>query len=422
MKILILALLVSASLCAKMTPSTSLPLVFDDMIFNNMDTAPLLADAAPSKVGNEISAEIKIDDITALKAFLTLKAPSWIAPKSVEHILASVKNVKESNIDSHYVFKATPQDSSFRYAMINVVPVKAGAVKLAVSVMNSRAVGVLKPYYYHDVQTSAHGLPFQTIKILIGKLKNRNNESFHDRNKQKLLKALETVRGTRKAVLKNTGLGQVTFTGVLDAINAVASAWKAVANAFKTVNRETFLYMTKGEGFTSYSAKSKLLRSIGIDLNRWQDYRTNYMIVTGMDENPVLKNIAETTLDLAEFMPDNQLYMNDHVFDIKKTGETNTVVAMSKADLSIMKAFVITVTTTGSYKLAPNVYVFEKFKSVAGGIYQEKKEIRKEVPRSLNDEDIKALHAMSILSAINIMTKNFGISFKLPSDDPLKLN
>jgi hypothetical protein len=273
-----------------------------------------------------------------------------------------------------------------------------------------------KDLHYHDSQQSMMGLPFNRQITLFG-----SKSIYQELIKKTLMKAVQIARGTQKGdLLAAQFLGQTTFTGVLDAINQVAKAWKAIADAFKTVNKETLKYVIKGQGFTQYASKSRFLRSIGISLSSWEIFKRNYLIITGLDESAQAKSEAEAFLGLAEFMPDNAWYFNTASFDIKHNGDTTSVVAMSKADLEFGKAHVLTVTASGTFSLAPDVYVYEKFKSVAGGIYQNTKDVRKNVPRSLTQEDVKALHALTILNAINVMTNVFNIPFNLP-ENPLNL-
>lgn len=222
-------------------------------------------------------------------------------------------------------------------------------------------------------------------------------------------------------LLAKGALGQTTFTGVLDAIQAVASAWQSIASAFKTVNRETFKYVIKGQGFSKFQQSSIFSKYTGIDLRKWDQFKPIYMTANGMDSPAKAKQEANVFLTLAEFMPDNVWQFNDHTFDKNGQGSTSTMVAFTKADLDVQKAHILTVVTTGTYQLAPDVYVYEKYKSVAGGIYQSTKEVRKNVPRNLSLNDIKGINAMAMLNAIKMMADHFKIDFKLPSDDPLKL-
>lgn len=179
--------------------------------------------------------------------------------------------------------------------------------------------------------------------------------------------------------------------------------------------------ITQGQGFEQYSAKSRFIRSLGINANYWNEYITNMMIVTDLDKNQNARSEVNAFMDLAYFVPDNACYFNEASFDMAHDGKTNSVVMLSNLDMVQNKVNVLTVVTEGTFVLDPDVYIYQQFKSVAGGIYQNTKEVRKNVKRQLTKEDMSAIGALTTLNAINVMTRVFKIPFALPSNDPMNL-
>ena len=412
MRLLIAVLLVSAISCATLSPYSKLPNSFDDMVFNNLGNQAVDV-VENSDAIHKISQEVRLS-LTALPQILTFVKSeiAWVSTDSLNHILSTVAKLIPGGIFSHFITAVSKEENAFIYALVHLITTEYG-VKVVVSWEKKNALGIMHDDYYHDVQESVHGLPLGKLKVLIS----QTGEIIpFEAERQKLLESVRAARGTQKAdLLAMAPLQQATFTGVLDAVKAVAQAWQAVATAFKTVNRETLIRITGGKGFTQYASSSKFLRSIGISLLSWETYKQNYIIITGMDINSQVQAEAQAMLTLAEFMPDNAWYFNTNNFGMNTGGTTMSIVAMTQADLSVMKANVLTVVTTGSYTLAPDVYIYEKFRSVAGGIYQSTKEVRKYVPRALTEADIKGINALNILNAINMMTKAFNIPFTLPA-------
>jgi hypothetical protein len=383
------------------------------MLFNNLG-GPAPTAQLPSGV-HKVSKVIPDGMFSELIDFVKKEA-DWINDKSLKALLSCAKSMTQFDIQTHFILIGKKGQTTSNAALIHLVYTDGG-LKAVLSQDSYEGYQLTSnDLHYHEYKLSLMGMPFNKQITLFGV-----KTIYEEIIQKKLLKAVQLVRGTQRGDLLSAELlGQTSFTGVLDAINQVAKAWKAIADAFKTVNKETLKYVIKGQGFTQYASKSRFLRSIGISLASWDIFKRNYLIITGLDESAQAKSEAEAFLGLAEFMPDNAWYFNTASFDIKHNGDTTSVVSMSKADLEFGKAHVLTVTASGTFTLAPDVYIYEKFRSVAGGIYQNTKDVRKNVPRSLTSDDIKALHALTILNAINVMTNVFNIPFNLP-ESPLNL-
>lgn len=398
-----------------LTPLTSLPPAYDDMLFNKLQGhADLQSFAASAHISKEF---LRIASLEEVAKELTERFPQ-ISQESIALIHKSFSTIHADSIENHFIQTAPNAEKKATSALIQLLVMheKLRIISLTVSAAS------YQPNYHHLVYTSKFGLVPSGFQVLIGKVSERLQKVHDLFMLKRLFTVLQKLRGSQKGDLMVKGaLGQTTFTGVLDAIQAVASAWQSIASAFKTINRETFKYVIKGQGFSQYKQSSIFLRSLGIDLRRWEMFKPLYMTSVGIDSPAAAKQQAEVFLTLAEFMPDNVWQFNDHTFDKNGQGSTNTMVAFTKADMDVQKAHILTVVTSGSYVLAPDVYVYEKYKSVAGGIYQNTKEVRKNVPRNLSLEDIKGINALAMLNAINVMTEYFKIDFKLPSDDPMKL-
>lgn len=422
MRVLIVCLLASAVLSASLnlTPRTRLSSSFNDLVFNNQPKGEEFLGGVPLKGADHIvSPSYKAFEGELMVAGIK-KSVKFISQASLELIKSDILTVKESSFNVHYIFSASVVPSNFNFAVITLDKTKRG-IKYVISQKSMMATGISKKQYFHFVKHSELGFPFKSTEILIDQRASKGDMKFHQYNFDNLLSSILSVRGTQmEETTPLVGLGQTPAPTVFDAINAVASAWKSVASAFKNVNRKTLTGIIRGQGFSTYRSKSNLIRNLNIDTNQWAAYVENLLLLTDMDLYPQIEKQARKFLDMAVFLEDSVWHFNNANFDKSRDGITASAVMMSKADLVNSKAHILTVVTDGTFKLAPDVYIYEKFKSVAGGIYQSTKELRENVPRGITEEDVKGLVALAMLNAINVMTKYFKIPFSLP-EDPLSL-
>lgn len=276
-----------------------------------------------------------------------------------------------------------------------------------------KAFGIRKTQHYHDVRTSVLGLPFESEKVLISSEQDR--AEFHQFNRDRLLAALKKFRGTQRTDM----LGFDFMKAVGDAKGAVESitgAWKSIAEAFKTVKKTELTDKIMSTGYKKYVASSRFIRSIGIPNDKWDTYRNSLMVLTGLDKNERHRAEAIAILDMASFIPENAWNANDFSFGVGSANTCNSFVAITKNDMFENRSHVVAVVAQGAFDLAPNVFIYTEYKSVAGGISETQKVVRKEVPRDLTEADVKGINAMMLLSAAQVMADNFGVPFKLPED------
>ena len=403
----ILAILVLSVLTHKLTPGTKLPHAFDDMIHNNLGATPEFN--GEDTAVHTVSKEITVINTPQIQDHIATEIP-WINLKSAVNIAFSAIKLREERVESHYVFQSAPEISAFRYALINLAKTKNG-LKIVISHETKTAFGVQKKTIYHDVKSSPFGLPFDLEEVLTNT--NNDNKEFHEFNRNRLMAGLKAIRGTQNADLLSFDIGAV-IQGATGAITSLTDAWKGIATAFKTVKSQTLKEKINGDGYRRYKAASRYIRSIGIPNDKMNIYKPHFITLTKADRNPIVKNEFQTILELAEFLPENAWNANDFTFDINGGGSCNSAVALTRNDIFDGRSHIIAVIVEGTFDLAPHVFIYENFKSVAGGIVESTKTVTKSVPRSLTNEDVKAINAMILLTALEIMSQNFGVPFKLP--------
>ena len=405
-KFVVFSILIVSALSIRLTPSTKMPYAFDDLLHNNLK---LGAGENVESVAHQVSKNIAITNFNEIKTFVNAQT-AWMNEQSVADIVASATKVEDGRVESHYVFQAFPAESVFRYALVTIV--REGAnLKVVVSQEERTAYGIRIANVYHDVRSSLLGLPFDKETVL--RSSPSDVKDFHEFNRERLMGSLKSLRGTQRTDMLGFDF-MAAVAGAKTAVESITGCWKEIVGAFKTVKKDELKDKINGEGFKYYMSKSKYIRSIGIPNDKWNDYKKAFMTLTGIDKNPVIKADAEALLTLAEFLPENAWNANEFTFDMDKNGLCNSFVALTKNDMVSQRSHVITVVVAGSFALAPNIQIWSKYRSIAGGIMESTKDRVKYVPRGLTEGDIKGINAMMLLTSLQIMADNFGVPFKLP--------
>ena len=161
-----------------------------------------------------------------------------------------------------------------------------------------------------------------------------------------------------------------TLGGAKNIISSLADGYKSIVEAFKTVKSEEVKEKITGEGYDKYTSSSRYIRSIGIPKTYWETYKQNFMQLTGIAKNPMVKPEIETLLKMADFIQDNAWNTNDLTFDVTKGGTCNNFVCLTRFDSVIAQYHIMATVVEGTFDLSPNIWVYSKYKSVAGGIVE----------------------------------------------------
>lgn len=405
-------LIASAIFCAvfartRVTPRTRLPQSFDDMLFNHKFSTGL---------GNTNSnaAFFKIDGNARSILGLVAESMPWMDVTAYSAIIKSLDTLETGDIQSHYVFKAFPEEAVFRYAIINLVRKDATTFTGVYAQKESKAFGIQSTNTYHSVRTSVLGLNFQEPIVL--HQTGHNSAEFHNFNREQLMAILKSVRATKNV----NGLGfniAGALQGATSAVSGFVNLYKDIATAFRTVKKEEFKQKIGGEGFDKYASKTRFLRTLGVPIDSWDRYVTAMKSLMELNKHPDIDSNVTAIMQLLQFVPDAAWQANDFTFDKDKGGVCNTVVALGNQDIVERRANVLFTYVTGSFTLAPDIFIYTKFLSAAGGIYESTKDRIEHRARSINEDTIKAVHATMLLSALNVMAENLGVTIKLP---PLK--
>lgn len=412
--IFILALFCYSALAVTtpLTPNTNMPQIFDNMIINTLQN-----NIFPQKTLRKFnfghkSMKFPIEGIPLNKAgkFIRQSAPT-IPLKFVSVILRDIMQLR-NDADKIYSYLASYKKKKRNHsAMVNVV--KEGP---SYYFQSSTFQPIQQPKFppmppFLVRSESSSGMPLKGFKNLF------NSPSINNAFKMMnnlYFSSIKNARGSPLGSIKS-GLGMVDPTAL---VSTLAQTYSSVAQAFKTESKETFQKVIQGKGFAQFQQDTTFLNNQGIRLKRYDNFKKNYVVTTETDSNKELKEKTLSWLELAEICPTNDGFELENMFDENKDGTTSTLTVLSSLNEVENKINILTIKTKGAYKLTPDVYIYEKSKSVAGGIYQEMKEKREYRARSLKEDDIKALNAMAITNTLIRLKSVFNIDFKVRASKP----
>jgi hypothetical protein len=400
------------------------------MVFNSLGG---MRNAVSAKsVITLVSQPMKINELSHNTDFVKSQLP-WVTSSSLSVIHKSKANVDPTKIVSHYLCQTDVKSALIKYALVSVMQVDESHVQIQIAKEERAVFGAHINTFYHEAIICNFGLVTGQSEVFenVGP----NFAEFHLANKRRLLSAIVDKRATQKMLAlgddptpeptpepqpspqpeekKGPSITDI-IGGAKNVIQSLAEGYKSIVDAFKTVKKEELKEKITGEGFSEYTSKSRYLRSIGIPKTYWETYKKQFMDLTGIAKNPRVKPEIETLLKMADFIQDNAWNTNDLTFDSTKGGTCSNFVCLTRYDAIIAKYHMMTTVVDGTFQLAPNVWIYSKYKSVAGGIVETTKIVTRNMPRSMTEADAKAINAMMLLTGINVMQENFGVPKTLP--------
>jgi len=86
--------------------------------------------------------------------------------------------------------------------------------------------------------------------------------------------------------------------------------------------------------------------------------------------------------------------MNKIGFKTNEGGNMKYMILLASRDTANNKFHMLICDATTKFKLADDMMIINKSKSILGGIYEDSKDIVKKIPRDLTEEDTKAVMNM----------------------------
>jgi len=199
-------------------------------------------------------------------------------------------------------------------------------------------------------------------------------------------------------------------TQAAEGAKELASAYTAIADAFKTTKTKELKEKVQGEGFAQYKSKSSFARILGVPTAKFEFFIKDYTTMMGLRKNKNFDEI-EAYLRISQYASP-KWEANNFLFDEKSGGTVNALIMDSKTDYTDNVINTLAVKVDGAFKLAPNVLIYQKNNSYAGGIYETQKEVREIETRQLSEDETKSIQAMMILNAMDIVCEKMGVPLK----------
>ena len=199
-----------------------------------------------------------------------------------------------------------------------------------------------------------------------------------------------------------------------DTAKSIGGFWKSLTGAFKTTSSTTIKKFANGKGFSHFMGNFDVRVNIGVNERYYDKYFESKM---GLLKVPLSKKeqFIEAVQD-AKFM-DKHIWTNmDLVFN-PSGNEIGTVKGVSlMINRPKDKKYDIIITDMNArFKVAPDIFIEETNKSIAGGIFEGQNQRLITKPKSLSEKELKALLDMYKLLSFKILCDVFGIEVSLPN-------
>ncbi len=199
-----------------------------------------------------------------------------------------------------------------------------------------------------------------------------------------------------------------------DTAKSIGGFWQSLTGAFKTTSSKTIKKFADGKGFSHFMGNFDVRVNIGVNEKYYDKYFESKMELLKVPFNK--KELFIDAVQDAKMM-DKHIWTNmDLVFNPsgKEIGTVKGVSLMVNKRKN--KKFDVIITDMNArFKVAPDIFLEETNKSIAGGIFEGQKQRLITKPKSLSEQELKALLDMYKLLSFKILCDVFGIEVSLPN-------
>ena len=211
---------------------------------------------------------------------------------------------------------------------------------------------------------------------------------------------------------KNSTSGWERIELLSNAATNLANGWKSIVNAFKTTSSRKLRELTKGKGFEYFYGNFQIWLAKGLKVQFYDEYfkrKASQIRVKPNQHHLFLEAVKEVK------MMDSNTWGDVNVVFNPKGKQDGTVIAVNLIINSPGNKYNIMITTMNAeFKLAPDIFIEETFKSVAGGIFEKTDYKLIKMPKGLTIEDVQAVLSMYKLISFKMICDIFGIKVNLP--------
>ena len=206
----------------------------------------------------------------------------------------------------------------------------------------------------------------------------------------------------------------VDIQGACNIVSAVSDTYKKVVDAFKSGVQSSIVKTITKDGFVKFagSGKTKVLKGIKEETG-WDKFKKNTLKNMKLPQKYV--DEVEALLDEAEYSEGGAWNQFDMLFDVNSVKDTckycSIVVNHREED---EKFDVVYSDIQADFKLAPEIQVIHKSKSILGGIFSSEKDVEKIVPKNLTQNDLFMIFSFFQIISYKLILQQFGVIVNFP--------
>lgn len=209
---------------------------------------------------------------------------------------------------------------------------------------------------------------------------------------------------------KHRRLGVDPITAIVVAaavVKLAAKLYQVFAKIFATTVKTELIGELKRKGFSEYSMKATCRRFIGVrgnDIDKFLEIFTK--IVTYDHPNAEYKRKVLANLNMVKYIDQNTWNMDDFALDTTRGSEDKFATMMYSNENFGDKYHFYALHVDTTFKLSTTLLIYKRTKSVFGGLFGDEQAIIKEVPPTVNADDIEAIRVFNLMMAVKMFSDN----------------
>ena len=214
--------------------------------------------------------------------------------------------------------------------------------------------------------------------------------------------------------LEAESMRNLDIQGACNIVSAVSDTYKKVVNAFKTGVQSSIVKTITKDGFSKFygSGKTKVLQGIKEEKG-WDKFKTNTLKNMKLPQKYV--DEVEALLDESEYSEGAAWNEFDMLFDVNSVKDNCKFCSIVVNHREEDERFDVVYTDLQTdFKLAPDIQVIHKSKSILGGIFSSEKDVEKIVPKNLTQDDLTMIFSFFQIISYKLILQQFGVIVDLP--------
>ena len=205
----------------------------------------------------------------------------------------------------------------------------------------------------------------------------------------------------------------VDIQGACNIVSAVSDTYKKVVDAFKTGVQSSIVKTITKDGFSKFYGSGKTKVSKGVKETGWEKFTKNTLKNMKLPQKYV--DEVESLLEEAEFSEGNAWNEFDMLFDVGSVKDNCKFCSIIVNHREEDERFDVVYTDIqADFKLAPEIQVIHKSKSILGGIFSSEKDVERKVPKNLTQNDLTMIFSFFQIISYKLILQQFGVIVNFP--------